>query len=359
MRLMQRFCFLWTKVCHVFNQVFFQGVKTSNFNSLKGIKNCLCAFKNRMVFAHTKKDYTQPRTFKAMTLLEAAIVLSIFGVIAVASVPILTQHLERTKRAALESRMQNAFEALAVYYLRYKRLPCPATTSDVNTSARCSANNVASRRGYLPYKELGLVKAQSLDLSGKPFLYFMHAKATRVLNQLDLSYPAEFRVLDLEGQEVVSDPEHHIVVVLVAQEDAQLGQQALSRYEQESLRLSPQFYDIPYMAASAPTPNRLKVGWRTLATLLGRQGLLALQMEESRSNLQTGISAQVMPGAQRRNTTPTTTSSSSSPLPSSLSSSPSFAPRGQIQQGQAPVRQSRERTSSGNPFDHPANRDSF
>lgn len=100
-------------------------------------------------------------TIRAFALLELAIALSILGVIAYMSMPLLGKlhHWQQARTTAMHQ--EQVIEALAAYVLTHQRLPCPATNTNGDAAAICTVAD--SNIGFIPFRSLGISEKLAKD----------------------------------------------------------------------------------------------------------------------------------------------------------------------------------------------------
>ncbi len=117
---------------------------------------------------------------EGFSLVELAIVLTILGLIAGFSVPLLTDTIGHKKWLQGDRHMEEIITALAAYVVRHQHLPCPADPSVQGSERGKAQENCASIQGGLvPYKTLGLPETLARDGFQRPFSYYTDPALTR------------------------------------------------------------------------------------------------------------------------------------------------------------------------------------
>lgn len=100
------------------------------------------------------------RTIPAFVLLEVAIALSVLGIVAYMSMPLLGKIQQWQQIRITNAHQEKIIESLAGYVLLNKRLPCPALTSGGEAQAVCTND---TKVGLVPYKTLGIDEKTAKD----------------------------------------------------------------------------------------------------------------------------------------------------------------------------------------------------
>ncbi|MDB5478110.1 MAG: prepilin-type N-terminal cleavage/methylation protein [Alphaproteobacteria bacterium] len=120
---------------------------------------------------------------KGFTLVEMAIVILIMGLVVGSYFSFLSVQQEEKKYQITIQRQKKIAGALSTYAQTYGRLPCPAD-QNVNESAfgtmRTSCPDNATRKGVVPYMDLGLSLEDISDGYNNPFTYVVSPAASSV-----------------------------------------------------------------------------------------------------------------------------------------------------------------------------------
>jgi prepilin-type N-terminal cleavage/methylation domain-containing protein len=185
------------------------------------------------------------------TLVELAIVLAIFGIIAGLSLPLMTHFKDLGRKQITFKHQEIVLTALGTYVARHHQLPCP---SDVHIAgmARLSCNDRTQTHafGLIPFRTLGIPEDKTKDAYGHP----MHYAVNPALTSKD-SYCMNFTtsegmestltVSDESGQPVIDHREKvPIAVVLISEGDAY--KKPSSPQEIENMTPNLKFYSLPY-----------------------------------------------------------------------------------------------------------------
>lgn len=108
---------------------------------------------------------------QGFSLLELAIVLSIFGIIAGMSAPLLYHRSVASKIEISKNHHEQIMIALASFVLRYSRLPCPCLSPQDEGIAPLTCDHVSGAYGLVPYATLGLPSSLGLDGFKTPIRY--------------------------------------------------------------------------------------------------------------------------------------------------------------------------------------------
>lgn len=100
------------------------------------------------------------RTLPAFALLEVAIALSVLGIIAYMTMPLLGKIQQWQQIRVTHAHQEKIIESLAGYVLLNKRLPCPALTANGEAQPICTNETKA---GFVPYKTLGIDEKTAKD----------------------------------------------------------------------------------------------------------------------------------------------------------------------------------------------------
>ncbi len=100
------------------------------------------------------------KNLPAFALLEIAIALSVLGVIAYMTMPLLNKMQQWQQVRVTNAHQEKILESLAGYVLANKRLPCPALTSNGEAQTTC---NTDTKAGLVPYKTLGIDEKTAKD----------------------------------------------------------------------------------------------------------------------------------------------------------------------------------------------------
>jgi len=96
------------------------------------------------------------KTIRAFALLEVAIALSVLGVIAYMSMPLISKLQNWQQTRVTTTHQEQIMEALSAYVLANKRLPCPA--ANIGGAAQIGLNV-----GFVPYQTLGIAEKIAKD----------------------------------------------------------------------------------------------------------------------------------------------------------------------------------------------------
>ena len=115
---------------------------------------------------------------RGFSLIEAAVVLAIMGLVLGSTLLTLSAQLEGRNRADTQRRLEEARELLLSFALVNGRLPCPATTSGEEAGGGSSAC-ASSYGGFLPAKTIGFQPTDgqgfALDAWGNRIRYAVSA----------------------------------------------------------------------------------------------------------------------------------------------------------------------------------------
>ena len=100
------------------------------------------------------------KTIPAFALLEIAIALSVLGVIAYMTMPLLGKIQQWQQVRITNAHQEKILESLSGYVLANRRLPCPALTSNGEAQAICTND---TKTGFVPYKTLGIDEKTAKD----------------------------------------------------------------------------------------------------------------------------------------------------------------------------------------------------
>lgn len=217
------------------------------------------------------------------SLVELAIVLTIIGLIAGFSVPMLTESLHHKKWQKGEQHLEEVMTALAAYVGRHHRLPCAADPNAQGAErglARAGCKKSSLSIGLVPYRTLGLPENIAEDGYKRPFTYCVNTLFTSE-QSLDLfcGIPEEqLFVLDAQHQKLHQESDNPVVFVLVSYGEKGEGaytkeggrvpaRSSLSLPERTNGEPSTTFYDLPYSRAEE-APFRQQVKWITRDQLL-------------------------------------------------------------------------------------------
>lgn len=119
------------------------------------------------------------RRLAGFTLLEVCISMIIFGIIAGASIPLLSSFINAEKNRRTENHKEQIIAALASYLIRNSKLPCPSRTTDNKgiKEETCLQRNQC--KGIVPYVSLGLPESTAKDGFGQWFTYAVDPNLTR------------------------------------------------------------------------------------------------------------------------------------------------------------------------------------
>ena len=127
-------------------------------------------------------ERTPPLRHSGFSLLELAIVLIVFALLAGGLLTSLGTYKEAAARQAAQQQLENAREALLAYAIAHGRLPCPADPSAsggqaIGTEDRPDeVSNCTRDRGTLPWVPLGLPET---DPWGRRLTYYAAPPFTR------------------------------------------------------------------------------------------------------------------------------------------------------------------------------------
>lgn len=141
------------------------------------------------------------RHARGFTLIEIAIALIVFAVLAGAAIAALRTQMIYSRVAQTREQLREAREALASYAVAEQALPCPA--EDRNGIANTTSSCASKYKGFLPWQTLGLA---STDAWGNPLRY---AVSSGFVSSATLTF-ATTGSLDVLVGGVNIDPAHAI-----------------------------------------------------------------------------------------------------------------------------------------------------
>ncbi|HLD95660.1 MAG TPA: hypothetical protein VI959_03360 [Alphaproteobacteria bacterium] len=134
---------------------------------------------------------------KAFSLLEAVLALSVVGLVATFTFPLVEQMLLLKNHETTKTKMERIIYALSGFVLSQKHLPCPATSLESgDTLLDCTG----SFKGFVPYKSLGLSEKDVCDGKGKPFIYGVNPSLTIPHDLLMFAPGLELEITGADGQ---------------------------------------------------------------------------------------------------------------------------------------------------------------
>ena len=227
---------------------------------------------------------------KAFSLIEMSLVLAIMGVVAGMSLPMLIENRVTQKRAKATENSNIIITALGAYAAANHELPCPATKESGGVAGACSAANVSSCYGYVPYKSLGISKSSATDGFGHLIRYAVEPIYTDNKRFDSTDDTHNISVLDIKSETVTqsSTKGDHIAIVLVSENEAYGSTN--SSHEATNIQNNLQFYAIPYSSIKE-NPFRHYVPWVTKNNLLTYYGKSSPIIEKTaQSNLGNDLS---------------------------------------------------------------------
>lgn len=128
---------------------------------------------------------------KGFTLIEIALVLLIIGLLVGGSVSLMKTQRESARLSDTSQRVNQAKEALFSYLAVNQYLPCPDTddngTENRQANGTCTANN-----GSLPYTNMGLKEADSVDGFGNDIRYAVNQSVTVLADMQNAAHSASY-----------------------------------------------------------------------------------------------------------------------------------------------------------------------
>ncbi len=218
------------------------------------------------------------------SLVELAIVLTILGLIAGFSVPLLTETVNSKKWQRGDRQMEEVITALASYVVRHHHLPCPADPS-VQGSERGIALETCDRGpvkgGLVPYKTLGLPESITQDGFKRPFSYYVDpaltAKEFGSLQAFCKDSKEHLTILGDRDQVLSRNSKNPVAFALVGHGETGEGAftneggrrpfSSLSASERTNSEDSALIYDLPY-SKNTEHPFRQQIKWVTRDHLL-------------------------------------------------------------------------------------------
>lgn len=119
------------------------------------------------------------RRVDGFTLLEICISMIIFGLIAGASIPLLSSFINAEKYRRTENHKEQIISALASYLIRNGKLPCPSRTINNKGVKEENCQQKSHCKGIVPYVSLGLPETIAKDGFGHWFTYAIDPNLTR------------------------------------------------------------------------------------------------------------------------------------------------------------------------------------
>lgn len=119
------------------------------------------------------------RRLSAFSLIEIAITLIIFGIIAGLSIPLLTTNQRLSQQQTTRTHRDQIIAALASYVLQHHKLPVPLKTVGSEIHPHCNDANGCT--GIVPYKILGLSERTAKDGYGHWFTFVIHPALSKTV----------------------------------------------------------------------------------------------------------------------------------------------------------------------------------
>lgn len=196
------------------------------------------------------------------SLIEAAMVLAILGTVAGYGLPILIQNKDLQKHKITRERLAIIRDALALYAVHHKRLPCPSPDPNLGIIGQCTASQPNSHKGYIPFRDLGLPQAITKDGSNYPISYAVDIDSCHL--EYDFHDPPQQSSLYVydETNHLVCTPgaRSQPVVILIShgqpqsqnydRNQNQNRDQRRGKFESVNLDMSQTYYDAPLSKAA-------------------------------------------------------------------------------------------------------------
>ncbi|WP_032112895.1 type II secretion system protein [Candidatus Paracaedibacter symbiosus] len=126
------------------------------------------------------------RKIPGFSLIEAAFVLLIAGIVASLTLPLLSTSRQLERHKITETNQMQLFQALAGYVLKYNQLPLPSRPElEGEKGLKCHGRTTSACVGIIPYQELGLPESVARDGHGNWFTYVVESVLTSQMDGIN------------------------------------------------------------------------------------------------------------------------------------------------------------------------------